>query len=160
MNKFELYLKEGKVKRQTPDFELAKSLIEDSKSRLEKIKKLDIKEFSKIVFENAYDAIRDILDAVLAVDGYKSYSHEASIAYLKKYAFDDSTLKELDDFRYLRNSSKYYGKDIPEENASGIIKFYQKYSEKIFLIANKKLTVQKNGQLSRKMDKIGKQTEA
>ena len=153
MNKFELYLKEGKVKRQTPDFELAKSLIEDSKSRLEKIKKLDIKEFSKIVFENAYDAIRDILDAVLAVDGYKSYSHEASIAYLKKYAFDDSTLKELDDFRYLRNSSKYYCKDVSEDDAEGILDFCLRYVGKITSIAEKSINVQKNGQMSRKTDK-------
>lgn len=160
MNEFELYLKEGKVKRQTPDFELAGSLIEDSKIRIEKIKKPDIREFSKIAFENAYDAIRDILDALLAADGYKSYSHEASIAYLKKYAFEDSTIKELDNFRYLRNSSKYYGKDVPEDDAVGILEFYQKYSEKIILAANKKLIVQKNGQLSRKMDKIRKRSEA
>ena len=29
MREFELYLKEGNVKRQTPDFELAKSLLND-----------------------------------------------------------------------------------------------------------------------------------
>jgi|SRR3989338_4617945 len=153
MNEFELYLKEGKAKRQTPDFELAASLINDSKARIEKIKKLELKEFSKIIFENAYDAIRDILDALLAADGYKSYSHEASIAYLEKYAFEDSTLQELDDFRYQRNSSKYYGKDVSEEDASDIMGFYQKYSEKIISIAKERIHVQKNGQMSRKMDK-------
>lgn len=153
MNEFELYLREGKVKRQTPDFELAKSLIKDSKSRLEKVKMLDIKEFSKIIFENAYDAIRDALDALLAVDGYKSYSHEASIAYLKKHAFEDSTLNELDNLRYLRNSSKYYGKDVLEDDAKEILDFCRKYIGKITSIAEKKLNVQKNGQMSRKMDK-------
>ncbi len=123
MNEFELYLKEGKVKRKTPDFELAKSLINDSKTRIEKINRLDIKEFSKIIFENAYDAIRDALDAVLAADGYKSYSHEASIIYLKRHAFEDSTIKELDNFRYMRNSSKYYGKDVSEDDAEEILDF-------------------------------------
>ena len=153
MNEFELYLKEGKVKRKTPDFELSKSLINGSKTRLEKIKKLEIKEFSKIIFENAYDAIRDALDALLAADGYKSYSHEASIIYLKKHAFEDSTLNELDNFRYLRNSSKYYGKDISEDDAAGILDFCRKYIGNIILISEKKLNVQKNGQMSRKMDK-------
>lgn len=155
MNDFELYSKEGKVKRQTPDFELARSLLADSITRIDKIKKLEINEFSKIIFENAYDAIRDILDALLAVDGYKSYSHEASIAYLKKYAFEDSTLRELDDFRYTRNSSKYYGKDVSEDDAREILSFYQKYSEKIILIAKDKCpkkwtNVQKSGQIENK----------
>ena len=105
-----------------------------------------------------YDAIRDILDALLAADGYKSYSHEASIAYLRKYSFEDSTLQELDDFRYLRNSSKYYGRDVSEENASGIMGFYGKYSEKIVSIANKKINVQKNGRMSKKMDSRDNET--
>lgn len=153
MNEFEFYLKEGKVKRKTPDFELSKSLINDSKTRLEKIKKLEIKEFSKIIFENAYDSLRDALDALLAAEGYKSYSHEASIAYLKKHAFEDSTLKELDNFRYLRNSSKYYGKDISKDEAKMILDFCRKYMEKIISLSEIKLNVQKNGQMSRKMDR-------
>lgn len=139
MNDFEFYVKEGKVKKQNPDTELARSLANDAKIRVEKASKLDISVFSKIIFENAYDAIREILDALLAVDGYKSYSHEASIAYLKNYDFDDSTIKEIDDFRYRRNSSKYYGKDVSDEDAREILHFYHKYPEKIISIVQSKL---------------------
>ncbi|MBS3132079.1 hypothetical protein J4212_06610 [Candidatus Woesearchaeota archaeon] len=80
MNDFSFYLQEGKVKRQSPDRELASSLLADAKGRMAMISKLDTKVFAKIIFENVYDAIREILDALLAADGYKSYSHEASIA--------------------------------------------------------------------------------
>ena len=85
MKPFEYYLNGTDVKKITPDEELAKSLIKDMHERIDKISKLDIKIFSKIIFENMYDALRDFCDAVLAIDGYKSYSHKASIAYLVKY---------------------------------------------------------------------------
>ena len=139
MNDFEFYFKDGKVKKQIQDTELARSLLNDAKQRFNKMIQLDVNKFSKIIFENVYDALRGILDSLLAADGYKSYSHEASIAYLKKYDVEDSLLKELDDFRYKRNSSKYYGKDIPVDDALTIIDFYKKYSEKFISLTNKEL---------------------
>ena len=139
MNEFEYYLAEGKVKRQRHDLELAKSLLNDSLERFEKMTKLEVKDFSKIIFENIYDALRAILDALLAADGYKSYSHEASISYLQKYGVEDSVLVELDDLRYKRNSSKYYGKDVSYEDALMIIDFYNKHSKKLFDIVRSKL---------------------
>jgi hypothetical protein len=138
MNEFKFYVGENKVKKQRADIELAKSLINDAEERIKKVSKLDINIFSKIIFENVYDALREVIDALLAVDGYKSYSHEASIAYLKKYKIEDSTIKELDSLRYKRNSSKYYGKSISEEDAKEIIDFYQKYSEIIISVVKDK----------------------
>lgn len=139
MDDFEIYIKDEKVKKQASDTELAKSLISDAKQRIEKINQLDIKSFSKIIFENVYDALRSILDAILAVDGYKSYSHEASIVYLKKYKIEDSVLKEFDDFRYKRNASKYYGKSVSAEDALDIINFYKNYSGKFIGIVKRKI---------------------
>jgi len=139
MKDFDFYLNEGKVKKQNPDREFAKSLINDAAERAEKVITLDVKTFSKIIFENVYDALREILDALLAMDGYKSYSHEASIAYLKKYKIEDSVIVQLDNLRYQRNSSKYYGKGISVDDAMGIIGFYKKYSEKLMDIVKNKL---------------------
>ena len=134
MKDFDYYIKEGSVKRQSVDVELAKSLKDDAMLRAEKVVKLPVKEFSKIIFENVYDALRELLDAVLALEGYKSYSHEASIAYLKKFGVEDSLLAELDSFRYKRNSSKYYGKSLSGEDAEAIMYFYDKQSVKIIKI--------------------------
>lgn len=139
MNNFDFYVNEGKVKKQNPDVELARSLVNDANARVAKVEKLDVNIYSKIIFENVYDGIREILDALLAVEGYKSYSHEASIAYLKNYNFDDSIISEIDNFRYRRNSSKYYGKDVSEEDAGEILHFYRKYSKKIVSIIQSKL---------------------
>ena len=139
MNDFEYYLGEGSVKRRSHDLELAKSLINDARDRFEKVSRLDADVFSKIIFENVYDALRDILDAILAIDGYKSYSHEASIAYLKAYGVEISVLMELDAFRQTRNGSKYYGKGIAKSDSDSIVKFYANHAPKLILIATKKM---------------------
>lgn len=119
------------MKKQSIDFELSKSLVKDAEERVEKMKSLDLKKFSKIIFENFYDALRDLLDALLSCKGYKSYSHEASISYLKLNGFEDSVILQLDSFRFVRNSSKYYGKGISKEDCNEIIDLYQIYSNKL-----------------------------
>ncbi|MBS1267301.1 MAG: hypothetical protein MAG795_01273 [Candidatus Woesearchaeota archaeon] len=138
MKDFQFYLNERKVKKISKDTELSKSLVDDSNQRIASTKQLVIG-FRKIIFENVYDSIRALLDALLAADGYKSYSHEASIAYLEKYDFEDSTLKLLDNFRYIRNSSKYYGKSISQDSAEHILEFYNEFSARIKEILNNKL---------------------
>ena len=89
MRPFDFYLELNEVKRVSKDPELAKSLIRDMNERIAKSLKLNVKEFAKIVFENLYDALREFSDALLALDGYKSYSHQASIAGLEEYNFSE-----------------------------------------------------------------------
>ena len=103
MNDFEFYLEEGDVKKRKPDMELAKSLLKDAMVRFEKVSRLDVDEFAKIIFENIYDAIRDVLDALL------------------------------------RNSSKYYGKDILPDSTRDIKEFYTSNVNKIINITEEKL---------------------
>lgn len=128
---FEYFVENEEVKKCSKDFELAKSLIKDMEERIEKCLMLDIKIFSKFIFENMYDALRDFCDALLALNGFKSYSHQASISYLTKEGFDFSVIEEFDQFRYKRNGSKYYGQAIPEESARQIKEFYLRIKEKI-----------------------------
>jgi len=125
METFEYYVKQGKVKKQTPNIERAKSLIKDAKSRINDLKLLDLKKFPKLVFEHTYDALRDFCDAILILDGYKSYSHEASVVYLLKKGFNIVEVSQLDKFRFKRNGSKYYGQKISEKEAVNIVSFYK-----------------------------------
>jgi uncharacterized protein (UPF0332 family) len=131
MKNFEFYIEEGKVKKCSKDMELVKSLIKDSLERKKLIELMDINYMSKIIYENAYDVIRNILDALLLIDGYKSYSHEASISYLKNYNIDELFILKIDKFRYDRNSSKYYGKKIDIETAIEIKEFLSEFILKI-----------------------------
>lgn len=130
MMQFEYFLKKGDVKKASIDKELAKSLIKDMKDRINKSLMLDAKVFSKMIFENIYDALRDFCDAILALEGYKSYSHQASIVFLSKIHFNDVLIQEIDQFRQKRNDSKYYGKSVSQEDAIRIKNFYLDNKEK------------------------------
>lgn len=112
MKPFEEFLKTKDVRRASPDIELAKSLMEEVKIRSEIAMemKLDDKR-ARVIFELLYDSLRELIDALLALDGYKSYSHEAAIIYMKKFPlFSEFDITSLDSFRKIRIASKYYGK--------------------------------------------------
>jgi pyruvate/2-oxoacid:ferredoxin oxidoreductase alpha subunit len=137
MMPFEYFLNNGEVKNSSKDPELAKSLIKDMQERIEKVEILDIRIFAKIIFENLYDALRDFCDALLALKGYKSYSHQASISFLSSEGFDTPFIEELDQFRYKRNSSKYYGLGISEQESRQIKEFYKMNKGKINKVIKK-----------------------
>ena len=128
---FDYFLKMQEVRKTSANLELAKSLIKDMKERINKTNMLDIDVFAKIIFENIYDGLRDFCDSLLALDGFKSYSHQASISYLFKKGFDISVVEELDGFRYKRNGSKYYGEEIGPSDAKEIKDFYNRIKVKI-----------------------------
>ena len=131
MEPFEYYLKNNFVKKISPNIFRAKFLIKDINLRLEFLKQIDIEKFPKFFFEHLYDIIRDFCDAILFIDGYKSHSHEASIAYLLNKGFDFMTVKKLDLFRYKRNGSKYYGEPISIDDAKSINELYLKIENKL-----------------------------
>lgn len=139
MKNFQYYLEKKEVRKVSPDFSLAVSLKKDAVDRATKALKLGTKEFSKFIFENLYDAVREICDAILALDGFKSYSHEASISYLRNFAIDESVILAFDNFRYKRNGSKYYGREILINEAEDIKIFYKENFEKLINILNKKI---------------------
>lgn len=131
MKPFEFYTEERSVRKASIDVELARSLIKDMNERINENFKENVNKKPKTIFENIYDALRDFCDAILALEGYKSYSHEASISYLLKKGFDVETVNKIDSFRYKRNGSKYYGKSIIPSEAKEIKEFYLQVQPKI-----------------------------
>ncbi len=139
MKDFDFYVKKKDVRKVSIDPALAKSLKNDSNERAKKLFSLDINNYEKIIFEGIYDCLREIADSILVLDGYKSYSHEASISYLSKYGFSYEFVAEFDSFRFRRNGSKYYGKKITKQDTKKILNFYKKYKSKLIKIINRKL---------------------
>lgn len=127
VKEFEFFLKK-EVKKQSPDKNLSKSTFESSLDRFEFAKTL---KKPKYILENAYEAMREAADALLYSEGYKSYSHQASIAFLSEKRFSESELNEFDRFRKMRNGIKYYGKDCSKEDADTAIKLAGIIIEKI-----------------------------
>lgn len=125
---FEDFIQTGEVKKQSVDKNLSSALVQESLERIEFVQRL-IKglENPKYIVENIYDAIRGLIEAKLAADGFKSYSHEATILYLKKFKeFTDAEIGFLDDLRKIRNKIKYYGTGVEKEKADKSARFLEK----------------------------------
>jgi uncharacterized protein (UPF0332 family) len=109
MKSFLSFTKTHLIKRQTPDEYTAKQLAQESLDRFLVAKALFNLQKPKYALENAYEAARELIDAVLFLDGYKSYSHEASITYLIELGFSLTEAMHMDRLRKKRNDVKYYG---------------------------------------------------
>ena len=131
VKEFEFFLKKGDVKKQRPDKNLSKATFKESLERLQLAELLWNKVKAKYVLENAYESMREAADAILYLDGYKSYSHEASIVYLLTRGFSDSEIAEIDRFRKIRNGIKYYGGDCAEEDANSALKLAKTITNKV-----------------------------
>ena len=112
MKNFEYYIKvEEKVRKVSPNISEAKGLMENGVKDLERTKEIKLSEDNaSFVFKNIYDCIRSILQAFLSKEGYKSYSHEAIIAFnMQKGNISKFEAYKLDKFRQLRNDIEYRG---------------------------------------------------
>ncbi|MDO8661482.1 MAG: HEPN domain-containing protein [Candidatus Woesearchaeota archaeon] len=84
----------------------------------------------KYVLENAYEAIRELIDAILFL-GYKSYSHEAAVAYLVNLGFSVTETMAVDRLRKMRNGIKYYGEDTTPKEAEHALKTAEEVISKL-----------------------------
>lgn len=132
---FEFFINKGEVKKQSSDENLSKATFKESLERMEFAKSLTNAK-PKYVLENAYEAMREAADALLYISGFKSYSHEASIAYLLRKGFNLEEINEFDRFRKIRNGIKYYGRDCDTADADEALKLAEKIVWKIGKILN------------------------
>ena len=68
---------------------------------------------------------------ILFLEGYKSYSHEASISYLSKLGFSISEVTSIDRLRRQRNGIKYYGEDSTKEESAVALKIAEEIIKKL-----------------------------
>lgn len=135
INSFKNYLKNGKVRKKTIDPEEAKSLIEKALNRLEYIKDRKInKRTATFVLEDAYESIREAAQSLMSIKGFKPYSHEATIAFIKEFygtEFKEDEIRKFDQFRKLRNDSVYRATEIMSKDAKSALSFAKKFVKKI-----------------------------
>jgi len=85
MKDFDVFVQSGDVKKQLPDKNLSASLINDSIKRLEYAKSSLSEENSKYIYENVYESLREAADSILVLNGFKAFSHEATISFLQRF---------------------------------------------------------------------------
>ncbi|MBS3169425.1 hypothetical protein J4210_02985 [Candidatus Woesearchaeota archaeon] len=116
-------LKKRIVKEIQEDKGLIISLLKSSKNKQDSQQQLHLSEItsgSKISL--AYDALRELLEALALQQGFKIYNHECYTAFLKEVLNKSDWGDEFDQIRKVRNSINYYGQEISPEEAKGIIR--------------------------------------
>lgn len=106
---------QDEIRKVSPDKEMARSLLKMIEVRMRALEVMDRKEFSSLVVEGYYEVIKEAITALMAIDGYKTLSHEVLIGYLKEFCpqFVDGEILFADDLRKLRNNVAYKGFFVP-----------------------------------------------
>jgi len=123
---FEDFIKEGSVRRVSPNRQLAKSLVKIANLRLKNTETMRVTDENSFnVVENCYEAIREMIDALMSLKGLKSYSHEATVEFLKEFysvKVGYAVVSKIDRYRRLRNDIKYEGLLTTKTEAEEILK--------------------------------------
>lgn len=135
LNSFGNYLKAGKAKKKTPDIEEANALLNKAIDRLDYLKnKIIDDKTAKFILEDAYEVAREAAQAIMSVRGFKPYSHEATISFVKEFyggVFKEEDIYNFDRFRQLRNDSVYKAVEIGAEEAKSSLLFAEAFIHKI-----------------------------
>jgi len=139
LKQFSEFLKEGIIRRQSPDKERAIFLVSESedayKFLIEMVKKVGIDNSNANTFiKNAYDPMMELVRAILLTKGFNSsgsYAHEAEVAYLRELKFSEAEVQFANQLRYFRNGITYYGTKLDAEYAKKVLDFVGKIYPKL-----------------------------
>ncbi|HIH14812.1 MAG: hypothetical protein QT08_C0009G0059 [archaeon GW2011_AR17] len=111
----------GFIRKTSIDKELMKSLVKMSESKIIAINSAKIDEITISAYVSmAYDALREILEAICIGKGYKVTSHQCIGELLKTITLNFEYV-EFDRMRYIRNGINYYGKEIDLEQGKELL---------------------------------------
>ena len=101
----------------TKDSERAKDLFEMAEERLNEIISIIPKDKYYKIIEEYYEAIVQLITAIMYIDGYKTLNHLSLIEYLSNNykEFDHNEIKIIDTLRKFRHGTIYYGKKVGPE---------------------------------------------
>jgi len=136
---FDEFVKEGIVRKRSPDSSRSGSLQKESEKSYnflkDIIKNIGISdENANNIIKNTYDIIMELIRADMLIRGFNSSgqgAHEAEVAYLKKIGFSDNDIQFANQLRYFRNGIVYYGKSFDKEYADKVISFLEKIRKKL-----------------------------
>ena len=120
----------------TPDKEKAKNILKMISLLEERLKNQEKVKMAALIIADYYEIIKELITAVLLIDGYKTLSHKELIDYIKeKYSeFADYEISILNDLRILRNRIAYEGFFIEisylDRNEALFKRMIEKFSKK------------------------------
>jgi len=125
---FEYYLNENLVRKSSSNISMAKSLLQKAEIRLKRIGSEKIEEEnSSILFEDVYEALREASQSLMEIKGFKPYSHEAIISFLREYKLlPEEKISIIDNYRILRNNSVYKAEKVSLQKCIEALDFTKK----------------------------------
>ena len=95
----------------TPDKERARSILKMISLLEERIQHQDRERMTSLIITDYYEIVKELITAILLIDGYKTLSHKDLIAYVKEHysSFSMHDITNLDALRKLRNRVAYEG---------------------------------------------------
>jgi len=110
------------VKEVRVDDNLVESLAKSSNKKFVSSERLELDETtSSTKISIIYESLRELLEAVAIMKGFKIYNHECFCSFLSEICNEKGLSKEFDKFRRIRNQVNYYGKDVPPKDARVLI---------------------------------------
>ena len=130
---------QDEVRKIKPDRQMASAIFRMIEVRMKALEELKGRqEVASLIVEDYYEIIKEALTALMAIDGYKTLSHEVLISYLKEFypQFSDAEILLADNLRKTRNKIAYKGFFVPPD-------FVERNDEKMRDLALKTITVLK-----------------
>lgn len=126
------------VKKIKIDKKRAKSLILTANSKEITESKIPFNKINSIAkISLRYDVLRELLESLAILNGYKIYNHECYYSFLKEVLKEDNLAKRFDKARIIRNSINYYGKPYLIEESKIILENISKAIRKVKNLLNK-----------------------
>jgi len=105
--------------RITPDLERAKAINKMVDTTLLMIQEIDKTKFASHVTKEYYDAVRELMNIILLLDGYKitgDKAHKELIDYIRtNYELPEHDITLVDNLRITRNKIAYDGFFVPQD---------------------------------------------
>lgn len=109
-------------KQITADVEMAEALEKTSANKAFSVKELALREETVgAKLSLAYDAARELLEAIALRKGWKIYNHVCYTAFLREVMQKSEIAEEFDSLRKIRNDINYYGKEISVTEAQNLL---------------------------------------
>ena len=123
--------------------EKARSILKMVSLIEERIGKQDKKRMSALIISDYYEIIKELITAILLVEGYKTLSHKDLITYLreKHHEFSGHEISVMDDLRVLRNRISYEGFFVDPSYLERNESLFKASIEKLRSLLKKKLAV-------------------
>ena len=139
VKKFEEFIKNGIVKKQSPNISRAQFLEQESKQNFEIleeiIEKIGISDKnSNHIVKTCYDILMELVRAKMLLKGFNALgqgAHEAEVSYLRQLGFSENEIQVAEQLRYFRNGMLYYGTMLDSEYAKKVVGFIKKIRERL-----------------------------